>query len=160
MNTIILGAAGFIGTNLTIKLAENIEDRITIAEHEEERIEHDLFLHHLMLQKNLQRLYIEKAEDGRIDKVCPMVIACKLSNQHIDRQGVYILDVRLKGGPLFDLQQISAPRVLGLHHKLLYISKRICRLVHCTKPYTKHQEPQVQDPMRHAISDILQRYDC
>ena len=32
MNVIILGAAGFIGTNLTIKLAENINDRVTLVD--------------------------------------------------------------------------------------------------------------------------------
>ena len=32
MNIVILGAAGFIGTNLTIKLAKNIEDRITLVD--------------------------------------------------------------------------------------------------------------------------------
>lgn len=32
MNVIILGAAGFIGTNLTIKLAENIKDRVTLVD--------------------------------------------------------------------------------------------------------------------------------
>lgn len=32
MNIMILGAAGFIGTNLTIKLAENKEDKITLVE--------------------------------------------------------------------------------------------------------------------------------
>ena len=32
MNILILGAAGFIGTNLTIKLAKNKEDKITLVD--------------------------------------------------------------------------------------------------------------------------------
>ena len=32
MNILILGAAGFIGTNLTIKLAENKDNQITLAD--------------------------------------------------------------------------------------------------------------------------------
>ena len=32
MNIIILGAAGFIGTNLTIKLAENKDNQITLVD--------------------------------------------------------------------------------------------------------------------------------
>ena len=31
MNILVLGAAGFIGTNLTIKFAENKEDKITLV---------------------------------------------------------------------------------------------------------------------------------
>lgn len=36
MNILILGAAGFIGTNLTIKLAENKEDKITLVDKKKE----------------------------------------------------------------------------------------------------------------------------
>ena len=32
MNILILGAAGFIGTNLTIKLAENNDNQITLVD--------------------------------------------------------------------------------------------------------------------------------
>lgn len=32
MKIIILGAAGFIGTNLTIKLAENLDNEITLVD--------------------------------------------------------------------------------------------------------------------------------
>ena len=36
MNLLILGAAGFIGTNLAIQLAGNIEDKITLVDKNED----------------------------------------------------------------------------------------------------------------------------
>jgi len=46
MNILILGAAGFIGTNLSIRLAENVQDTITLVDEKKE-----YFINHIITDK-------------------------------------------------------------------------------------------------------------
>lgn len=55
MNRLLLGAAGFIGTNLTIKLAEKIEDKITLVDKSKEYFKS-------IIDMNFKNVYIVESD--------------------------------------------------------------------------------------------------
>lgn len=63
MNIVILGAAGFIGTNLTLELSKNEQDKITVVDQEKE------YFHKFPIKENIEIKLIKFHRDMKFDNI-------------------------------------------------------------------------------------------
>lgn len=91
MNILILGAAGFIGTNLTIKLAENKNNNITLVDKSKDYFQNILNMHIENISIKESNLDVETDFDQLLknQKVIYHLVSTTVpttSNQHISQE--------------------------------------------------------------------------